>query len=165
MVQFFDTVKPNNTTTGNNYILNRLFQSYPELVTENILKNNMENGYWRVNRSSNKNVFGTFFNREELMKCRYCPMTKTCDYYDYATSFEAAIRRLNKYAKAKYGYDKLYDFELIDGTPVKEYQNFIQVGYNIIPKNNYRNYYMNLPLKDKITINNTIVIINNTILN
>lgn len=161
MITIFEPIKKETT---DNYILNRLMQSYPELVSESIWKSNEQNGYWCTNASS-KNLFGNIYTKEELLGCTYCPFAKKNTTYDYAGSFESAIRRLNNYAKKKYGNDQLYDFELADGTPVKEYKNFIQVGYNIIPKNNYRNYYLDLPLKDKVTINNIVVIINNTILN
>ena len=54
-----------------------------------------------------------------------------------------------------------YDFE-IDGIPVKIYQKFIQVGYDIIPLNNYSGYFANLKDEEKKeTIFNIIVNINN----
>lgn len=54
--------------------------------------------------------------------------------YNLATQFALAMKRLDDYAKAKRNYKPLYDFRLADGTPVKEYGNFIQVGYKLILK-------------------------------
>lgn len=51
-----------------------------------------------------------------------------------ATQFELAMKRLDNYAKTQRDYAPLYDFRLEDGTPVREYANFIQVGYKLIPK-------------------------------
>lgn len=146
------------SNSSDNYIMSRLLEAYPELVTEEILKNNMKNDYWYMNPNS-KFMFGYPHTCSKTFT--YSPKVRFNDYFDYASSFENAIRRLNKYAKEKYGYDKLYDFVLADGTPVKEYQNFIQIGYNIIPKGNYSNYYKNLSLRDKVTINNVVIVINN----
>ena len=78
-----------------------------------------------------------------------------------ATQFELSMKRLDDYVKAKRNYEPLYDFRLDDGTPVKEYNNFIQVGYRLIPKNNLRSFYYNLPKKEQTVINNIIVMINN----
>lgn len=149
-----------NYNNSNNYILNRLLDSYPELVTEEILSSKLKNDIWRI--TPTKNTFGPEYIKKSFTGCTYCPFAAT-NQFDYVGSFEAAIRRLNKYAKEKYGDKQLYDFKLADGTPVKEYQNFIQVGYNIIPKENYRNYYRDLSLKDKVAINTIVVTINNTI--
>ncbi len=56
-----------------------------------------------------------------------------------------------------------YDFE-IDGVPVKIYQKFIQVGYDIIPINNYTGFFNSLKNKEKKeNILRIIVNINNSI--
>ena len=71
------------------------------------------------------------------------------------------MKILVDYALLRRDYRKpLYDFRLPDGTPVKEYGNFIQVGYKLIPKYN-RGYIMSLPREEKTIINNVIVMINN----
>lgn len=145
----------------NNYILNRLMQTYPELVTEDILKSNMDNkGYW-YNKPYTNNSF-ILLPKDCYTDCVYCPYNNK-NFFNYASKFEEALMRLNQYAKNKYGYDQLYDFELADGTPVKEYNNFIQVGYRIIPKNDYRGYYSSLSSREKTVINNIVIVINNTI--
>ncbi len=74
-------------------------------------------------------------------KCyAHCPFAKECmnmTNYDGLTEFDIAMRKLNKYAKwlAEQEEDPGYDF-LYEGTPVRIYQNFIQIGNSIIPLNN-----------------------------
>ena len=79
-----------------------------------------------------------------------------------ATQFELAMKRLDDYAKTQRDYAPLYDFRLEDGTPVREYANFIQVGYKLISKNNFAGYYRSLPKEEKTVINNIIIMVNNS---
>ena len=74
------------------------------------------------------------------------------------------MKRLDDYAKAKRNYKPLYDFRLADGTPVKEYGNFIQVGYKLIPKYDL-SYFNMINDEEKTIINNFIIMINNTEIN
>ena len=98
-------------------------------------------------------------NKKCDKKCTYCPFAE--ENYSLATQFELAMKKLDDYAKLRRDYRKpLYDFRLPDGTPVKEYGNFIQVGYKLIPKYN-RGYIMSLPREEKTIINNVIIMINN----
>lgn len=53
--------------------------------------------------------------------------------FDLETEFYNAIDALNTYACAHCPFVKDYDFEDIFGTPVKIFDNFIQIGYEIIP--------------------------------
>ena len=56
-----------------------------------------------------------------------------------------------------------YDFK-IDGIPVKIYQKFIQIGYSIIPFDNYTNYFDSITSeKRKETIHNIVLNITNNI--
>ena len=72
------------------------------------------------------------------------------------------MKKLDDYVKMRRSCHKpLYDFRLPDGTPVKEYGNFIQVGYKLIPKYN-RNYIIGMPEEDRTIINNIIIMINNS---
>ena len=151
-----------------NFLLKRLLQSYPELVIDGIDTEESPYSYQYVGPSE-RILFGPCpYSIADVCRYRnkfqYLPIIEEDNIEDYniATNFERAMRKLDKYYKEKYGYKKLYDFKLADGTPVKEYQNFIQVGYNLIPKNNMYNYLNNLSEENKITIINFIVTINNT---
>lgn len=151
-----------------NYLLKRLLLSYPELTIDGIDSSESDYNYQYIG-PNDRIIFGPSpYSRCDISKycnLRYCPFFNITENYNIATDFEKAMKKLDDYYKEKYGYKKLYDFKLPDGTPVKEYQNFIQIGYNIIPKDNMYYYLNNLSEKNKTIINNFIVIINNTELN
>lgn len=69
--------------------------------------------------------------------------------YDLEHEFEEAINALTNYANKNkpFFYDKGYDFRDIFGQPVKIFSDFIQVGYDIIPRND--TYYFNNLTPDK----------------
>lgn len=148
-----------------NYLLKRLLLSYPELTIDGIDSEETENSYQYLGPNSRIMFGANYYSKCDIAKyktCKYCPFYNEPKNYDIATNFELAMKKLDEYSKQKYGYKKLYDFVLEDGTPVKEYQNFIQVGRTIIPKNNIRYTLNNLREKERIVINNFIVMINNT---
>lgn len=148
-----------------NYLLKRLLLSYPELTIDGIDSEETENSYQYLGPNSRIMFGANYYSKCDVAKYqtyKYCPFYNEPKNYDIATNFELAMKKLDEYSKQKYGYKKLYDFVLEDGTPVKEYQNFIQVGRTIIPKNNIRYTLNNLREKERIVINNFIVMINNT---
>lgn len=155
-----------------NYLLKRLLLSYPELAIDGIDTEENPVSYQYIG-PNNKIQFGAslFSNCDvsKYMDCKYCPYATPLfkgkeENYNLATQFALAMKRLDEYAKAKRDYKPLYDFRLADGTPVKEYGNFIQVGYKLIPKYD-RSYFNHINEEEKIIINNIIVMINNTELN
>lgn len=160
--------KADSTGIYKNYLLKRLLTSYPELVIDGIDTEESPYSYQYLG-PNNRIVFGSqYYSNADVCKykeCKYCPFSEEEENYNIATDFELAMKKLDRYYKEKYGYKKLYDFKLADGTPVKEYQNFIQIGYKLIPKNNIRYTLNNLSDRDKKNIYNFIVIINNTELN
>ena len=148
-----------------NYLLKRLLLSYPELTIDGIDSEETENSYQYLGPNSRIMFGANYYSKYDVAKyqtCKYCPFYNEPKNYDIATNFELAMKKLDEYSKQKYGYKKLYDFVLEDGTPVKEYQNFIQIGRTIIPKNNIRYTLNNLREKERIVINNFIIMINNT---
>ena len=148
-----------------NYLLKRLLLSYPELTVDGIDSEETENSYQYLGPNSRIMFGANYYSKCDVAKyqtCKYCPFYDEPKNYDIATNFELAMKKLDEYSKQKYGYKKLYDFVLEDGTPVKEYQNFIQVGRTIIPKNNIRYTLNTLREKERIVINNFIIMINNT---
>lgn len=165
----FTITLPNKKTDSEgvykNYLLKRLLLSYPELTIDGIDSEETENSYQYLGPNSRIMFGANYYSKCDIAKykaCKYCPFYNEPKNYDIATNFELAMKKLDEYSKQKYGYKKLYDFVLEDGTPVKEYQNFIQVGRTIIPKNNIRYTLNNLREKERIVINNFIVMINNT---
>lgn len=157
MKTFIGTPKYNS----NNYLLNRLMDSYPELITTS---KEEEEDY--PNLSLIKMLFGAEYfkgKKADYRNVGYWPEEKKTTKLAKDIEFELALNKLCQWTKNKYGYKPLYDFTLADGTPVKEYQNFIQVGYNIIPKNDYRGFYNNF--RSKSDLDALIIIIENTIIN
>lgn len=81
----------------------------------------------------------------------------------YATTpkrsrFEEAFALLDAYTKAKGIYSEQgYDY-LIGNIPVKVYPTFIQIGYEIIRRNDANIYLLTLPEKKRATIE---IVINN----
>ena len=160
--------KADNNGVYKNYLLKRLLLSYPELTIDGIDTEESARSYQYAG-PNDYIVFGAalYVKADVNRYCnlRYCPFMNDVPNYDIATNFERAMKKLDEYYKEKIGYKKLYDFRLPDGTPVKEYQNYIQIGYKIIPKNNIRYTLNNLSDRDKKVINNFIFIINNTEIN
>lgn len=163
----FTITLPNKKANPNgeykNYLLKRLLSSYPELVIDGIDTEETPFSYQYIGPNNMVRFGKDLFSNCDVAKykeCKYCPF-KT-ENYNMATQFELSMKRIDDYVKAKREYKPLYDFILDDGTPVREYNNFIQVGYRLIPKNNLREYYLNLPKKEKTIINNIIVMINNS---
>lgn len=156
-----------------NYLLKRLLTSYPELVIDGIDTKETPFSYQYIG-PNNKIRFGAdLFSKCDVAKymdCKYCPYatpyypTEKVENYNLATQFALAMKRLDDYAKAKRNYKPLYDFRLADGTPVKEYGNFIQVGYKLIPKYDL-SYFNTINDEEKTIINNIIIMINNTEIN
>jgi hypothetical protein len=147
-----------------NYLLKRLVMAYPELTIDGIDTEESPFSYQYIG-PNNKIRFGRdYFSRcdaAKYAKCRYCPFERE-ENYNMATQFELAMKRLDDYAKTQRDYAPVYDFRLEDGTPVREYANFIQVGYKLIPKNNFAGYYRSLPKEEKTVINNIIIMVNNS---
>lgn len=78
--------------------------------------------------------------------------------FNLETEFEEALKALKNYACGHCPF-KDYDFENEFGTPVKIFDNFVQIGYDIIPINAGSLNY--LKPKTKKTIINIIIKIKN----
>lgn len=69
-------------------------------------------------------------------RCVECPFKCWNDNtinFDLETEFFKAIAALDAYAKENYPFEKDYDYETEFGTPIKIFDNFIQIGYDVIP--------------------------------
>lgn len=69
--------------------------------------------------------------------CANCPCFKECFgssvNFDLETEFLPAMNALKTYAFENFPMKKDYDFEDEFGTPIKIFDNFVQIGYDIIP--------------------------------
>lgn len=164
MKNIFTITTPNKKADSKgvykNYLLKRLLMSYPELVIDGIDTEETPYSYQYIG-PNNKIRFGAdYYSRADVAKynkCAYCPYAEN---YNLATQFELAMKKLDDYAKTQRNYSPLYDFKLEDGTPVREYKNFIQVGYKLIPKYD-GGYFARITPEEKTIVNNIIVMINN----
>lgn len=167
MGKYFTMTLPNKKCDKNgmykNYLLKRLATAYPELLIDGIDTEETPFSYQYIGPNDKIRFGATLYSPCDVAKyrkCTYCPYNE--ENYNLATQFELAMKKLDDYAKMQRKYQKpLYDFRLDDGTPVKEYNNFIQVGYRLIPKYN-RAYILAMPKKEQVVINNLIVMINNS---
>ena len=69
-------------------------------------------------------------------ECAECPFKCFADgsiNFDLEKEFFNALSALDIYAKKNYPFKKDYDFEDEFGTPIKIFDNFVQIGYDIIP--------------------------------
>lgn len=79
--------------------------------------------------------------------------------YDLYTEFFDAIGRYETFLAVGY-YKPDYDAVFM-GRPVRFFDNFIQIGYDIIPRYTKREQFYSLPANVLISIKETVVIINN----
>lgn len=82
--------------------------------------------------------------------------------YNLETEFEAAINALTKYANTHYPFyvEKGYDYKDMFGRPVKIFDDFVQIGYDIIPrKDSY--YFTNMKPEMKKTIIDIVIKVKN----
>ena len=146
-----------------NYLLKRLLLTYPELTIDGIDTEETPYSYQFIG-PNDRIMFGPYaYSKSDVSKyktLRYL-FNAEPENYNIATDFERAMKKLDDYYKCHKNNKCYYDFKLADGTPVREYQNFIQIGYNLIPKKNYQNYFNNLSKENKTLILNVITIINN----
>lgn len=124
-----------------------------EYELKSIIANNIANKYSWLGAPASYTYTTTTYKK---------PTFFNLDTIDYIK----AINILDDYAAKKYNKQYLtfsnsideYDFE-IDGTPVRIFDDMIQIGYHMIPRNMPSSYYINLsPEIKKIIIDITIKI-------
>lgn len=91
--------------------------------------------------------------------CAKCPFINDTTNFDLETEFPLAMQALKAYAEANKPFDSEYDFEDMFGTPIKFFDYFVQIGYDIIPFE--IGTIKNLKPKTKKTIINIIIKIKN----
>ena len=115
------------------------------------------------------NVYFHALNKKFFDPCRecsaLCPFAKTHNgirNYDGLTEFDIALRKINAYAKwLEEQEDPGYDF-LYGNTPVRIYQNFIQIGNSIFPLNDINSSLNRFKEEKKNTFINIIINISKT---
>lgn len=115
-------------------------------------------------------VYFHALNKKFFDPCRKC--TALCPFakkpfdlnnYDGLTEFDLAMRKINAYAKwlEEQEEDPGYDF-LYGNTPVRIYQNFIQIGNSIFALNDITSTLSRFSEKKKDNIINIIINISKT---
>lgn len=115
------------------------------------------------------NVYFHALNKKFFDPCRecsaLCPFAKTHNgirNYDGLTEFDIALRKIEAYAKwLKEQEDPGYDF-LYGNTPVRIYQNFIQIGNSIFALKDITSTLNRFSEKKKDNIINIIINISKT---
>lgn len=131
------TFKIDNTANANINPSNTYSEILSDIISSNIKKNNP----WFVDfeetpkRAKNINI--------NIDITRKPKKTYTYNSIDYGDIFDA-IKFIYDYKREK----PLYDFKLADGTPVKMFADEIQIGYDLIPLNNFTKTYYDLLSED-----------------
>ena len=115
------------------------------------------------------NVYFHALNKKFFDPCRecsaLCPFAKTHNgirNYDGLTEFDIALRKIEAYAKwLEEQEDPGYDF-LYGNTPVRIYQNFIQIGNSIFPLNDINSTLNRFKKEKKDNFINIIINISKT---
>ena len=115
------------------------------------------------------NVYFHALNKKFFNPCRecsaLCPFAKPHNgirNYDGLTEFDIALRKIEAYAKwLEEQEDPGYDF-LIENTPVRIYQNFIQIGNSIFALKDITSTLNRFSEKKKDNIINIIINISKT---
>lgn len=165
-MKHFSFILPNKKVDDSarykNYLLSRLATAYPELTIDGIDTEETPFSYQYVGPCGRIRFGNDYYSRCDVANEVHCPLATNyyAPTYNLCTQFELAMKKLDDYAKMKRNYTPLYDMLLEDGTPVREYNNFIQVGYNFIPKRGSSAYFERMNNLEKSRINNLIIVVN-----
>lgn len=138
------------------FLINRIANKYPYLTPD--YENKPKWAYKDISYAGPEDGIGFGLSRyNDVTYCGKCPFNNSVfnnipkvNIYD---DFNEAMRMLDNFAKPKNPFYKPnYDYKDMFGRPVKVYDNFIQVGYDIIPKYITPKYYENISEEIKITI-------------
>lgn len=134
----FTLPKNNNTATEyKNKLMERVITAYPWLTVEGLDYPTKE---WGVANAIAGDAIALGISKTHNVswapaECLACPF-KCFDgaiNFDLEKEFPLAMAALNKYALENLPFEKDYDFEDEFGTPIKIFDNFVQIGYEIIP--------------------------------
>lgn len=155
---------PKNTIKANTYknkLINRIVNAYPWMTIESKhdypysdigIEYIRPGDAFTVGISNTHNISWTPNSTLDLASALGIPN------YNLEFEFENAIKALDNYARTNYPFyfEKDYDFRDIFGRPVKIFSDFVQVGYEIIPRNN-ASYFVNIEPEKKKTIIDIVI--------
>lgn len=130
------TFKIDNTAKTNTNPSNTYSEILSDIISSNIMKNNP----WFTDIKETPKQKNININIDITRKPK---KTYTYDTIDYGDIFDA-IKFIYDYKREK----PSYDFKLPDGTPVKMFSDEIQIGYDLIPLNNFTKSYYDLLSED-----------------
>lgn len=128
-----------------NKLMDRVITAYPWLTAESRYDYPYSNDGIEYASASDFITLGVSktHNISWLPKeCAKCPLMSECllrvnpfnsTNYNLETEFFGAMKALDLYAQNNNPFKKDYDFENELGMPVKIFDNFVQIGYDIIP--------------------------------
>lgn len=135
----FTLPKNNNTATEyKNKLMERVITAYPWLTIEGLDYPKAEFG--GVFNATAGDAIGFGISTKHNVswvpaECLTYPFKRLdgAINFDLEKEFPLAMAALNKYALENLPFEKDYDFEDEFGTPIKIFDNFVQIGYEIIP--------------------------------
>lgn len=131
------TFKIDNTANANINPNNTYSEILSDIISSNIKKNNPWLADFEETPKRTKNI------NINIDITRKPKKTYTYNSISYGDIFDA-IKFIYDYKREK----PSYDFKLADGTPVKMFSDEIQIGYDLIPLNNFTKAYYDLLSED-----------------
>lgn len=131
------TFKIDNTANTNINPSNTYSEILSDIISSNIKKNNPWLADFEETPKRTKNI------NINIDITRKPKKTYTYNSISYGDIFDA-IKFIYDYKREK----PSYDFKLADGTPVKMFSDEIQIGYDLIPLNNFTKAYYDLLSED-----------------
>ena len=135
----------NNSNNLKSYLTNNAKKAFPWLFSSSYSNTrDFINEYYGPLAKTN-------FTTSRNNVCYNCPFAKSVNKSKYdLDDLDSAIYKLQNY-RNNHDVDD-YDYSLF-GVPVKVYQNFIQIGYTIIPKDKYGHLMIvAIPKEERTTI-------------
>lgn len=140
MKKYTFTLPKNNNTAKSykNTLMNRIITAYPWMTVESKYDNTQHGtGIQSATGGDMITVGLDRYNDVSWLPemCKNCPFMfdGNVTNFDLEKEFFAAIEALNSYAMEHCPFDADYDYKDVFGTPVKIFDNFVQIGYDIIP--------------------------------
>ena len=133
---------PNNNDTAKkfkNQMMEKVITAYPWLTIDSKFdfpKSDIGVEYAKAGDAITLGVSKTHnvsWAPKECLKCPFSCLKDNVINFNLDTEFPLAMAALNKYAMEVIPFKKDYDFEDEFGTPIKIFDNFVQIGYEIIP--------------------------------
>lgn len=133
---------PKNTKSAKTYkesLMDRVINAYPWMTVES--KSDYPSCSYGIEYAGAGDIITLGLSKTHNIgwlpkECANCPFKCWGDNvinFDLETEFFKAINALDIYTKEHCPFDVDYDFKDEFGTPVKIFDNFVQIGYEVIP--------------------------------